>query len=130
MIEKRNNNRVIFDTIISLTDNQLVWAKDISITGISFYTNQKILKGSDVNMRFQLPDDTQIELHGKVVWSTLYSIPIYICGVRFVGIPQSTQQLLENCIISKNIKLHLEAGMQGQDTDYAIEARQGITQVQ
>lgn len=106
--DRRRAPRVLVDLEVDYAseDNYLfAYITDISATGIFVRTTTPEPPGTHLNLRFQLPDETQatekIEVEGEVIWINPYrpGAPDNLhpgMGIRFVGLDDDVRdQLLE-----------------------------------
>src|SRR5690349_8643321 len=103
--ERRRAPRVLVDLEVDYASEEnylFAYITDISATGIFVRTTTPEEPGTQLNLRFQMPDDDEkIELEGEVIWVNPYrpGAPDNLhpgMGIRFVELDDETrEQLLE-----------------------------------
>jgi DNA-binding response OmpR family regulator len=79
--------------VVVLDDKEVkATSTNISEGGIALFSRQALPKHGNVHVRFSLPDSTlSLEIESVVAWADLKGH----AGLRFVNVPESTQQSLE-----------------------------------
>ena len=104
--DRRRAPRVLVDLEVDYASEEnylFAYITDISATGIFVRTTTPEQPGTHLNLRFQLPDQTnqKIEVEGEVIWVNPYrpGAPDNLhpgMGIRFVGLDDEVRdQLLE-----------------------------------